>query len=106
MPGTIPRICSACGETRLIQGHGLCQRCYSRRKREDPVAAEVDRARSRDWKARNREHLVGYNMEYGRRPEVTGHCVRCGAQMGAAKRAGKDGTCAKCLSASVHERRK
>ncbi len=101
MPGTIPRICSVCGETRRIQGHGLCQRCYSRRKREDPDKAERDRAMSRDWKARNPEYLSGYGMEYGRTHRGT--CIRCGGLMGIGVRG--DGVCAKCRAVSVHEKR-
>lgn len=64
-------------------------------------SAEADRARSRDWKARNRAHCHAYDHQ--RHLDARGTCRRCDNPMGLGVT--HNGVCSTCRHASIHERR-
>ena len=59
------RICVECGELRLHQGHGLCDRCYSRQKRRTHHARSL--AWEQAYRDRNRERERRRLREYSAR---------------------------------------
>lgn len=72
--------CSDCGERKTISYTGTmeCMACYKRRYRLDPEIYEADLARSRAWKARNREHTRNYDLAYQADPTTRAACTKCG----------------------------
>ena len=92
-------LCANCG-TRPPRMRGLCSRCYSRERRQNPDRAERDRESARAWKARNRERTRAYDRDY-----YATHRDVCSVCGGDRVIGGAGDVCASCLADQVRQRR-